>query len=219
MSRSSKNIQPNWRPNFRNPETLPDIKAVRTDFIVNFVAVALAFLAVIFVGQREYRAHVLKSSIRDLERQIRVAEPDDAATLKLSQRYREGADNFVELERFYRSAFFVHDMLGELARNQPVDLIFDSISYSEAVSKRDQQPVVEYRVVLSGKVKELPVLDGFKATLGETPSFGNERFSVEIDETVQSRDTETRIFPYQINITLRPADLPDAETDDGEAES
>jgi hypothetical protein len=210
VKRNKKDIQPNWRPNFRNPEKLPDIKAVRTDFIVNFVAVSLALLALAFVGQREYRVLVLKGSIADYEQQIRVAEPDDAANLKLSQRYREAAQHFVELEQFYRGAFFAHELLGELAVKQPPDLIFNQISYSETVGARDNAPFVGYTVGLVGEVKELPVLDAFKATLGQTEVFAQDRFEAEIGESVQSRDAKTNIFPYRINISLQPAEPDDA---------
>lgn len=200
-----KNIQPNWRPNFRIPDTLPDIKVVRTDFVVNFVAVTLALLASIFVFQREYRAHVLKNSIAKLEQEIRVAEPEDAVSLKLSQRFRDAAEHVVELEKFYNSAVAAHDLLAELAEAQPADLIFNQITYSENVRKADGGNSMEYGIQLAGQVRELTVLDGFKETLSKTSFYDQARFTGEIDETVQSRDSETLIFPYRINITLRPA--------------
>lgn len=35
MSKGRKVREPSWRPNFVNKSELPDIKVVRTDFIVN----------------------------------------------------------------------------------------------------------------------------------------------------------------------------------------
>ena len=43
---SKRDTQPYWRPDFKIQSTLPDIKVVRTDFIINCIVVALMLIAV-----------------------------------------------------------------------------------------------------------------------------------------------------------------------------
>lgn len=67
MKRHRKDSPPHWRPNFVNAAELPDIKVVRTNFIVNSIAVALALGMVFLIGKREYSARVLEAEVSNLE--------------------------------------------------------------------------------------------------------------------------------------------------------
>ena len=53
MKRTKKDAvtaQPNWHPNFRIADSLPDLKVVRTDFFINAISLSLAAVAVFLLA-------------------------------------------------------------------------------------------------------------------------------------------------------------------------
>ncbi len=220
MSKNKKDLQPFWRPNFANPATLPDIKAVRTDFIINSIALTLLLLMGFYIIQKEYRAYALKKTISSMEQQIRVAQPDDNANLKLSSQFRDGAAHVAELEEFYQSPVLAHDFLFELAQMRPEDLIFQQVSFQETIDEgKNNSKQVGYRILISGDVRSLTVLDEFKGLVGEWDRLNLEGYALEIDEAVQGRDANTGIFPYSLRITLTPEKASGKAANGGEAKS
>jgi len=211
VSRSKKEVQPHWRPNFVNPAGLPDITVIRTDFIINAVAVVLMLLAGFYVLQRAYRSYSLGKTIADMRQQIRVAEGDDSMNLRLSAQFREAAATVAELEKFFASPVIAHVFLAEISNLKPEDLIFNKISFTESLQKQGSKTVVVYRVNISGNVRSLTVLDEFKGELSSWDALGVKGYALEIDEALQGRDAETGIFPYTLEITLRPEKGPAVE--------
>ncbi len=202
MSRK-KELQPNWRPNFRIQSTLPDIKVVRTDFIINSVALALVCMAFFFLLEREYRAFSMRGTIEHMEQRIRLAETADKHSLQLSQRFRKATQHVIELQRFYNSPLPAHDFLAELALLKPKDLIFSNVKLSEAIYKEKKNPArMGYKIQISGDVPELTLLNEFKGVLQQSSLLNPQGFVSVVDERMQSRDVETRIIPFEISIAL-----------------
>lgn len=213
MNRNKKDVQPFWRPNFVNQAELPDIKVIRTDFIINFVAVVLFLLVGFYLVQREYRAYSLSKTISNMQQQIRVAESDNSIHLRMSEEFRKSAAHVAELEKFYASPVVAHEFLAELARMCPEDLIFSQVSLIEQMQKEGTTTSVMYRINIGGDVRSLTVLDEFKGELAEWELLNSESYLLEIDEALQGRDAETGIFPYTLEITLEPVSeaAPNAE--------
>lgn len=204
MSKSKKEMQPFWRPNFVNQAELPDIKVIRTDFIINFIAVTVALCVAFFLLQREYRAYALGNTIADMEQQIRVADADDVENLKLSEAFRSSAQHVVEVEKFFSSPLQAHAFLYSLAEIKPEDLIFNSVSLGETVIKQGGKAAVAYNINITGDAKSLTVLDDFKKVLEDAELLKIDGFGLQIDETLQGRDEKTGIFPYRLAILLTP---------------
>ena len=202
MSRSKKEMQPFWRPNFVNQSELPDIKVIRTDFIINFIAVTITLCVAFYLFQREYRSYALGETIVGMEQQIRVADADDVENLKRSETFRESAQYIVEVEKFFDAPLLVHDFLYDLAEIRPEDLIFNTVSLAESMAKQSNKNVRTYNIQISGSAKNLTVLDDFKKILFEEEILQVSGFALEIDETLQGRDDKTGIFPYRMAITL-----------------
>ncbi len=201
---SKREMQPYWRPDFKDQSTLPDIKVVRTDFIINCMAVALMLIAVFVLLQSEYRAHVLRGSIANMEQSIRISEADDNLNLKESERFRGAAQSVEELQRFFRAPFVVHELLVEVASHKPEGLIFSRVIFSESLSKQKGKGAAKmaYTINIAGDVEELTVLAEFKGALQASPSLSPEGFAVVVDELMQQRDTKTGITPFQVTISL-----------------
>jgi len=59
-----------------------------------------------------------------------------------------------------------------------------------------------YAMKLVGTVEDLPVLSEFKGTLQASSSLEVEGFVTAVDESIQRRNMETGITPFQISISL-----------------
>jgi len=217
VSRGHKEMQPFWRPNFVNQSELPDIKVIRTDFIINFIAVTLALCVAFFLLQREYRSYALGQTISQMEQQIRIADADDVISLRLSESFRESAQYIIEVEKFFNAPLLAHEFLYGLSRIKPEDLIFNSVSLSESTLKQGGKSLVKYTININGDAKNLTVLDDFKKVLVEADLLKIEGFDLEIDETLQGRDEKTGIFPYRISIALTPAKVVAPAKKEGDA--
>jgi hypothetical protein len=204
MSRRKKDTQPLWRPNFVNQSTLPDIKVVRTGFIINFFAVTLALWVAFILIKSEYRTHVLNQTITAMQARIKAAEPKDAESLKVSEAFRSSAQYIVELEKFYDSPISIYQFIFDLSKIKPDDLIFNSISFKESVVKVDNKSAVAYNINISGDAKNLTVLDDFKRILDNDELLQIEGFALDINETLEGRNEKTGIFPYRLKIVLTP---------------
>ncbi len=218
MSRKTKEIQPYWHPNFRMPSTLPDIKVVRTDFIVNFIAVLVLVVVAFFVLQREYRAYVMRGSIAGLERRIQEAEPEDDRYLKLNERFRAASQQVIELEHFYSAPFLPQQLVPELVRLRPKGFAFDGIGYSEEVKKQGKKFVMEYHVSISGHLRSLNELTAFKHALQDSELLQVSGYETGVFESDKGRDSRTGIFSCQIEIRIVP-EKPGAKAKKGKAGS
>lgn len=202
---SKRDIQPHWRPNFKIQSTLPDIKVVRTNFMINFITVAVALVALFMLLQQEYRAHALRDSIAVLQDRIQASDADDQLNLKRSEAFHKSAQSVVELQRFYRAPFVAHRLLADLAVLKPEGLTLSRITFSESIQKpKKGASKMAYTIRLFGTVEDLPVLSAFKETLQSAPAFEVEGFVAVVDENIQRRNLETGVTPFQISIVLNP---------------
>jgi len=210
MSRQ-RDIQPYWRPDFKIQSTLPDIKIVRTDFMINAIAIALMLIAAFTLLQSEYRAYSLNHSIASMEQSIAETAVNNSQNLQESERFRQSAQSVVELQVFFRAPFTAHELLAELARLKPTGLIFSRVMLSNAIIKQkgtdqtEAQAQLTYEINITGDVRELMVLTEFKAALQASPSLNPDGFEVAVDESMQQRNAQTGITPFRISILLTPA--------------
>lgn len=199
-----KDIQPYWRPDYRNPSTLPDIKVVRTDFIVNFVAILLALAVGAFLLQREYRVWSIGSTVDDMKQRIRVTEPDDNISIKQSEEFRKAGRYIQDLEKFYQAPFYAHELLVSLSELEEDDLIFTNLRFSENTITQNKKPVVEYSMEIAGQVRDLPTLDDYVVSLRNLELFDVEGYEARVAEDPRQRDA-TGLYPYTISVTLSPS--------------
>lgn len=206
MSRTSKNIQPFWRPNFVDSSKLPDIKAIRTNFIVNFFAVAFLLTTGILLTQREYRAWAVGNVIEQLGQQVQEAKPENSASLKLSKQFVQAGKKVAEVELFYLAPFTAQEFLVELADFRPAETILKTISFQESSPKKAKNKnALSYSIRLAGEVDNLTDLDVFKGRLSEWDFLQLEGYELSVSETMQGRNEATGTFPYTLNISLQPA--------------
>ena len=208
---SKDNIQPNWRPDFKIESTLPDIKIIRTDFAINSIVLVLALIASALLVQREYSSHLLRRSIGDLEQQVQSNSKENTVRLKKSEQFRKLGRNIEELQRFFQVPFLAHELIVELALLKPENVIFSRVELSESVTKVSNKaknrvkPKVVYEVNIAGDVQDLPILAEFKHNLEESSLLSSKGFVVSVDESMQQRNVEMGIIPFQITVSFASA--------------
>lgn len=202
MAKKKLEIHPHWRPDFRIPDTLPDIKVIRTDFIVNSLSVLLALLVAVYVIQREYGIYAVNSTISDMRQQVESSDSANRASLAMSAKFIKAAAEIQELEKFYKVPILAHHLITELARLKPDGLIFNAIKFDESLVKVGKNSSVIYQVDLSGLVRDPLNLEAFKAQISESEVLDVDGYEIEVREALMSRDTKTGIFPYRLSVVF-----------------
>lgn len=116
-----------WHPNFRNYERLPDIKAVRTSFFVNTIAITITLLFAAWVASREYHLSSLEKQIADAQEQIdRMRKPSDQA-VQLFGKFQNEERRFNEVDAFINSRFPVDPIIVHLSSSLPTGIALNFI--------------------------------------------------------------------------------------------
>lgn len=199
-------VQPHWRPDFRDVAKLPDIKLVRTEFVVNCVAILVAVSVVTFCLQQEYRLWSLARSVGEMSEQIRVAEPSDTHRIERSELFRSDARAIQDLEKFYHVPFFSHELLIALTELKDPDLIFTNLIFREQpiLQKKKKKAIVEYELEIGGLARSLPKLDAYVGLLRNFELFVFPGYETAVSEHIKPRDS-TGSYPYTINLRLTPS--------------
>lgn len=212
---AKSNMQPNWHPNFRIESTLPDTRAIHTNFVLKAVVYTAVLVITIFVLQREYQAYLLRQRISGLEQQVQSAASADRLRLDKSEQFSKLALNVVELQRFFKAPLVAHESIVELASIKPEGLTFTRLILAESIVRikqgKNSTAQVTFNLSISGDVQDLPVLTQFKRELEESKLLNPSGYKISIEETIQQRDAETGIIPFKLSVPLKPADEREAK--------
>jgi hypothetical protein len=202
--RAAKDTQPLWRPNFNNPAKLPDIKVIRTNFAVNFVAVTLAFVFVFFAFKREYRAYSLGDDVEIMQGRVDASGPQDKAMQEMSAQFKAETASILDLEKFFNTPILAHEFMMGLSAVRSEDFVFNSIGFSETLHSKGKSLAVGYKLTLAGEVQDPLILEEFRQTLQAADFLQYETLDTYVDESLGGRDAGTGVFPYSIVVTLVP---------------
>lgn len=122
---------PNWHPNFRNTELLPDLKVVRTTFFINASCIALAAAVLMFTGYREYQAFSLRSSMSAARGQMEAAREQNEKLLADNAQFMEGVRKFEEAREFVNSRISATQLLVALSGSLHELMEFTAVNYEK----------------------------------------------------------------------------------------
>jgi Tfp pilus assembly protein PilN len=118
---------PAWHPNFRNHERLPDTKVVRTQFFVNFVAIAIAASLVLYFVFQEYRIKNLARQVAEWQSQIDTNQKSSAQAVALSRKFGEEQKKIDELAQFLSQRLVLSQFLEHLGATLPKTIALDAV--------------------------------------------------------------------------------------------
>jgi hypothetical protein len=117
---------PNWHPNFRNYERLPDTKVVRTTFFVNVIAITVATCCALLVGFWLYRMHELGVQLEETQAIIDKNSKENAEVLRLTAIFNEEQKKADAALAFTKRTVVPSEFLMFLAANLPKEVQIES---------------------------------------------------------------------------------------------
>ncbi len=118
-----------WRPDFRDFSRLPDTKTVRTDFFINFAAVAVTLAVALFVAHREWNIASLKSSLADVESRITTTAPQSERAQANYARFVAEQKKFNEAYDLVRDPFRFGEFLVHLGEILPPGIFVRRVDF------------------------------------------------------------------------------------------
>ncbi|MEO0796455.1 MAG: hypothetical protein AAFX93_14895 [Verrucomicrobiota bacterium] len=210
--KKSKNAQsqPNWHPDFRDSDVLPDVKAVRTNFLINFVALALTVSAVGWFGFSEYQAMTISTSIDEQRKLVQDGAAGNRSALKLSKEFSKLSTKADDLIKFYDNYIYPDDILLEISKSRPENIALESFaittSQTNVGSKRKPKYVSSLRYTIRGMLKgssgdDLSELDNYKVVLDELEVLANRIDNIDVSQP--TRIENQGLFEFTIVINLK----------------
>jgi hypothetical protein len=120
-------LVPAWHPDFRNPARLPDTKVVRTQFFVNFAAIAIAASLLLYFSYQEYRINNLSRQVAYWQTQIDTNKKASMQALMLSQKFTAEEKKINELNSFVKPRLVLSQFLVNLGSTLPQELAASTV--------------------------------------------------------------------------------------------
>ncbi|MGC9449811.1 MAG: hypothetical protein ACP5I4_00070 [Oceanipulchritudo sp.] len=209
LSKSKKAPQRLWRPDFRTAETLPDTKVIRTGFLLNFIAVALAALGICLYGVREYQLQSLMRSVDTLEKQVSESTSRNRIILDENKRFLQSAKVVEEAVAFDHEVVSCHTFITELAGILPEGMEILSIEMSSTTEVAGKGGLPPFAVQLTGVVLQpapatpAQILNSFQEKIKAIPCISGKETGMET--TRFSRNNNTGNFDFTLIVKI-PAD-------------
>ncbi len=141
----------NWHPNFRVVATLPDIKQVRTGFIVNFIAITLAILALGWTLFTEVEIHKKNNEIDEYNKQIDRNKPLNTKYLAASTKFVTASKPLQFAAKKISERLSPMDLMASLLDAKPANILLDSVEISSVILELGAgKKAPTQRVVISG---------------------------------------------------------------------
>lgn len=116
-----------WHPDFRDRESLPDTKVVRTAFFVNGLAVLVALSLLIYVGLYEVELHSLRNQIEVWEQNISRDQSRSNIAIAKFRKFQKMEAKVDEAGAFVDSRPSLAELMARLGRTLPKNLALDSL--------------------------------------------------------------------------------------------
>jgi hypothetical protein len=197
----------NWHPNFRNVATLPDIKQVRTGFLVNFVAIVLALLALAWTLYTEVEIHKVGHDIDVLNAQMEGNSGANNKALAATRDFVNKSKPMQFAARFFSQELVPLDLLASLNDARPENITFISVNVESIVRDQGGKKADAQRLTIHGVLSSESELglQEFVDKLVASPALKNRVGDPVKDRSIDSRrDPIAGAFEFTLTLTLKP---------------
>lgn len=202
----NKQIAPNWHPNFRIAEGLPDIKVIRTDFLINSAGILIPLILAGMLIYSHVSEATLEGRLADLNEIIAEREPRNNRFLQQNRAFNDEAKKVNEVSKFLTQGTDPIALLLGFVEVRP-----EFIAYRQISIRRENRQIAKNQsatfnsVTLTGSLRgsaaeELLQMDVFQDILRNHPQFGP--LVTDIQTTVQ-RNVAADVFDFTMNISLK----------------
>lgn len=192
--KAAGSLMPAWHPNFRNAETLPDTKAVRTTFFVNGVAILVVLALGIYLLQSEASLRSLKDQTVQWQQQIDNEKPGSDKALVQFKKFQDEEKKLLELKEFQSGKIVGSELLMQLGESLPPRITLTAVDYRGG------------NVVLRGTISGAPDeasgdASAYLEVLGKYPPFAGKFDGISL--TGISRNPTTSGISFEILMKLK----------------
>ena len=206
FSKSKKAPQRHWRPDFREAEKLPDTKVIRTGFLLNFIAIAVALLVVSLYAVREYSLQVTMQSVKELERRVTESTPENRLILDANKRFRQSAELVEEAVAFDRQPVAFDTFIEEVSRSLPKGIQLTQIELRSSSDILGKGQIGPFQIALTGLVLEdapatpAQMLSQLQTAIQTLPAL--EGKSIELETSRFGRNNQLGTFDFTLIVKI-----------------
>lgn len=208
-----------WHPNFRVLDALPDIKPVRTHFLVNYVIAApLAIVAFAWLTMTEVDIFQVKNeAARYQDKMGDVGDRNSNASLNkkyldLSKQFFTQSKRLQDLTSFYGLNISPLKVLQAIIAARPDNVLLDSVQIQPAdVSvtvgtsvKRVKSQKIIVAGTMTGEADQLKELDTMVDKLADSSALKARFSGAPEDRTIETQRTGPGTFVFTISLNLKP---------------
>lgn len=154
LTKSKTPTQRQWRPDFRDTQTLPDTKVIRTGFLLNFVGIAAAVICLTLYGIREYTLQNLSRNLDTLSNEVSSATADNRKILDTNKKFRQSAEIVIEAVAFDTEPVPFHNFLSQLGEALQEGMKLEKIQMASSTDTPEKGKVLPFKITLDGRVLE-----------------------------------------------------------------
>jgi hypothetical protein len=187
---------PAWHPNFRNYERLPDIKAVRTVFFVNAVAITLAIATLTVFVFKEYHLYSLRRQVADVRARCDRDRPGSDQGIALFKKFQGEEKKLLEIDAFLKARPQLSDLLLQFGQTLPRTIALSSFDLHET------------NIVIRGSVRGAPELASGEVSNYVEQLRGDKGIKALFDEVSQgniSRSAQTGRLSFELFLKFKGA--------------
>jgi len=201
-SRRNPEPMPAWHLDFRNLETLPDVKVERTSFFIHVGAVLFLMAALVFLGMQEWHRRSLRFEIGGLEEKIAANQNRNKEVLRLHGEFQKEEKTISAVLDHVESSPELSNLLLAFASALPAEMRFNAIRYRE---RKGGDPGGQ-ELTIQGEILATPddaatILTGYVSSFQEIPFLG-ERVAEAVPTSLVA-SPEGKELSFGIQVTLQ----------------
>ena len=149
-----KNASTPWRQDFRDVQTLPDLKIVRTHFLLNLIVGMLALILAGLAIYQQYGLTAKRMNLVEMEKSIREFSTSDKRNQETCAKFMRDARKVAEATTFAFVEVPPERFVVELAKLRPIQGQYEYLSY-ERIEKKDAVDAIAKGIINAGGFDKL----------------------------------------------------------------
>ena len=181
-------VELNWRPDFRDRQSLPDIRTVRTTFFITAIAVTIAVMSVMHVGFQEYTIYSLGKKIEEGKAKIASRQDLHVKAIGMKNLFLAQEKRIDEINTFEERQLAASDLILDSGKSLSPGMSLLSIEYI------DEKAVFQGFVVASEEADSL--LKDYMEKLRNVDSL-KDRYA-DINQVLVERESGTDLIKFHL---------------------
>lgn len=206
MAKNNSDSFLNWHPDFCIQATLPDVKVIRTGFLVNFIALTCPLLLGGLIAFNWLEALSIQEQIEDRKQTIQTKGRENAENVKMSKQFDVASAKLTDINNFLTRNLDELAVVVAIAESRPKEIALSKISYLEQDIADGNKSKVKSTAQLVGVLRgisaeDVVMLDVYKSTLEKLDVFQGMLANVTLPPP--TLDSDRGLSKFNITIDLK----------------